>query len=109
MALHWEWKNKVGEVTDKHGRKSDLFTGNAFLIAVNRWEEDNEKYYNLAWFFADEKHAKNCLGLTKEYIDYSINDYNWRYLKLDSSNKNIQKFISLIAKAKAKDLIIELY
>ena len=73
MALYWEWNAKVGEAifTDKrfenetHETKVDLYRGNAYLIFIYMNNEDNT--YNLYSFFADKEHAKNCLGLSKQY------------------------------------------
>lgn len=109
MAINWQWTDKMGEVTDKRGYTSNLYRGNCFMIAVNEWKnKDGIEQYSLAWFFADERHAKNCLGLTKEYQENSVNDYHWAKFKLDTEYKETAKFIALLAKANA-EVEIELY
>lgn len=111
MSLNWQWSDKMGEVTYKDGStKSNLYRGNCFMIAVNEWvSKEGVEQYSLAWFFADEAHAKNCLGLTKGYEDNSPDDWGWLSFKLDTSYKETGKFLQLLAKAKAKGITITLY
>lgn len=108
MSLNWQWNDKVGEVTDERGYTCNIYRGNAFMIAVNEYTKDGGDYYSLAWFFADERHAKNCLGLSKEYKENSPSDYNWTKFKLNTKYKETGKFIKMLADAKAK-VNIELY
>lgn len=73
MALHWNFNDKIGEATIRSmmgdGSLKDntvyLYQGNAFLIMLNEWEEDDERYWSMYSFFADVDHMKNCLGLSK--------------------------------------------
>lgn len=69
MALRWDFKEKSGKVTMKnYGNPVTLnwYEGNATMIVLNEWKEDNgEEMYSMAWFFASDDHAKNCLGLAK--------------------------------------------
>lgn len=65
MALNWSWSDHLGTArkTDRNGKVfyTDLYRGNAFLIEIYTDPETN--YYTLISFWADEKHAKNCLDL----------------------------------------------
>ena len=69
MALRWDFREKSGTVTMKnYGKPVTLnwYEGNAMMIVLNEWkEEDGEERYSLSWFFCDEAHAKNCLGMSK--------------------------------------------
>ena len=69
MALTWEWKNLSGTITEINYGKEHTFNfyeGNALMIVLNEYKDENgEDMYNLHWFFCDEAHAKNCLGLAK--------------------------------------------
>ena len=69
MALHWDWKEKAGQVTvvDHLGKEytANWCEGNGLMIVLNEWEENGETYWSMGWFFADIEHAKNCLGITK--------------------------------------------
>lgn len=69
MAVRWEWKEKVGEFT-YNGYTVNLYEGNAFLIGIEEFKNDEgEDVYRIAWFFADKQHAKRCLGLEKGSYD----------------------------------------
>lgn len=104
MALNWQWNDKMGECIYENGHKSNLYRGNAFIIATNEFEDNT---YNLAWFAADETHMKNMLGLTKGY-DNIFKDWGITEIKLDTSYKETAKFIQMIARSKTP-IKIELY
>lgn len=69
MALQWDWKDKMGEMTicqkDKDGEqqtfKINLYYGNCLCIALYQYVKDGEKWHQLYWFLADEQHLKNIL------------------------------------------------
>lgn len=77
MALHWDFKKKVGEADfvtkweNENGEKEtlrrtiNLYEGNAYLIFINEYtdERTGEDMYALHSFFVDKDHAKNMLGL----------------------------------------------
>lgn len=73
MALHWQWSEKAGTVTQvqtgRDGEKREFvlnfYTGNALMIALYEYEEDDENCWDMMWFFTGEEHAMNCLGLHK--------------------------------------------
>lgn len=44
MALHWEWNDKISEVTGERCYIFNIYRGNAFMIACHQWEENGEKY-----------------------------------------------------------------
>lgn len=104
MALTWDWKDKMGEVIDKNGTKANLYQGNALIIAIY---EHQDNTYDLAWFFIDEAHMKNMLGLTKGYNN-CMEKSGIKKLKLDTRYKSIPKIVSAFAKAKMK-IEIKLY
>ena len=103
MALTWNWDKKMCKCTMKNGCELNLYRGNAFVIAI--WESDKDDTYQLAWFFANKDHAKNCLGLTKGYDNIQI---DWDTFELDTSYKETEQFVQLLAKAKEK-VTIKLY
>lgn len=67
MSIRWDFNCPSGTVTMTDGQTFRWFTGNALMIVLNEWKENNEEYYSLNWFFADIDHAKNCLGISKGY------------------------------------------
>ena len=77
--LNWQWSNKLGYLVtkdDNNGYKINLYGGNALMIAVWEWKENDKDMYSLYTFFADKDHAKRCLGLAKgsDYIMDSIKE-----------------------------------
>ena len=73
MALTWQWNEKCGEAIIRQeldGKVKEftktLYEGNAFLIFLSEWKEADKNMYSLYTFFADETHAKTCLGLNKK-------------------------------------------
>lgn len=111
MSINWNWNDKMGKVTDERGFVSNLYRGNCFMIAINEFtNNEGIKQYSLAWFFADETHLKNCLGLTKEYKENSINDYHWKEFELNTEYAETWKFAKLIASQKLdKPITIKFY
>ena len=119
MALHWQWKDKCGtatfEATWDNGRLFDvnLYEGNATLIFVNEFIVDGVEKYNVFSFFADDKHMKNCLGLSKGYENI-FDDGNDNVLKKIRFNKkkmsasSLNKLVSAFAKA-FDNITIEIY
>ena len=119
MSLNWRWNEKCGEAiirqtidNEKREFTKSLYEGNAFLIFLNEWKEDDKNMYSLYSFFADEKHAKTCLGLTKD------NDYDNMFVGgLDTlikirinkkKSRNWKKIITLFAQA-FDNIDIEIY
>lgn len=108
MAIQWQWKDKIGEAVvrqfigdeTKEFTKS-LYEGNAFLIFLNEWNEDGVDKYSLYTFFADETHAKRCLGLTKGCNNIFTDGYD-KLLKIrinKAKSNNWKKIITLFAQA----------
>lgn len=104
MAIQWKWDDKMGEVIYKNGATADLYQGNALTIAIYKYADDT---YTLAWFFADEGHMKNMLGLSKGY-DNAMKNLGIEKIRLDVRYKSVPKIISAFAKAKM-EIEIELY
>lgn len=67
--LRWNFDDKIGEAVIRQGDREytmNLYDGNAFLIFVDEYKSiDGNDMYSVWLFFADEQHAKNCLGLCK--------------------------------------------
>lgn len=100
MSINWQWNDKMGTCTYTNGYKSNLYRGNAFVIAVNEWtDESGKELYSLAWFAADEQHMKNMLGLTKGY-DECWSSFGICELELNVNYKETAKLVALLAKAK---------
>ena len=74
---------------------------------------DGVEKYNVFSFFADDKHMKNCLGLSKGYENI-FDDGNDNVLKMIRFNKkkigktNLSKLVSAFAKA-FDNITIEIY
>ena len=126
MALRWDWNEKCGEAFEvqklknedgvdiEHHFKLNLYTGNACLIMLYEFEDDDgETRYSLANFWADKEHMKNCLGLNKKQ-GYTENIHNkpWdRFVKF-RLNKNKCRYINDIVPALVKafdNIEIEIY
>lgn len=99
MALHWDWKEKCGEVTlvQKHPGEEDqvftlsLYNGNACLIMIHEFTYvDGKERYNLVNFWADVRHMKNCLGLNKKE-GYTANLYDTPHEKFTRFRLNKAK------------------
>lgn len=115
MALTWNWDSKMGEVIihDEIQNKDfvkNLYEGNAFLIFMNEWKEGDSDLYSLYSFFADEKHAKRCLGLEKDSTNI-FTDGAVKLIKLRINKKksrNWKKIVKLFSEA-FDNIEIELY
>lgn len=117
MALHWDFKEKVGEayfIAD-YGNgweeyKVNIYNGNALMILVYEYEEDGVQKYSLNSFFADEQHLKNCLGLAKGYEgNIFVKPYErLTKLRLTKNCRKYDKIFSIFAKA-FDELEMEIY
>lgn len=120
MAIHWDWKDKIGTATlvqtwPKEGEKEytlHLYQGNAFLIMLNEWDEDGQTMWSMFNFFADKDHAKNCLGLNKKDPD-STNILNSGFnrvtkFRLSKKYRYLKDLVPMLAQA-FDDLTIEIY
>lgn len=121
MAIQWQWDDKIGEAVIQQtiGDKTKEYTksiydGNCFMILLSEWEENGKHMYSLYTFFADEKHAKICLGLTKGYDGTQSNIFDGgldTLLKLRINKKkarNYKKIVTMFAQA-FDNLTIEIY
>lgn len=121
MALRWNWNDQIGELTVKqfiNGKLGDeeytksLYDGNAFLIILNEWKEPttNENMWSMYSFFADEEHAKNCLGLNKGHSNIFL-EGTTRITKIRLNKaraRDWKKIVNLFARA-FDEITIELY
>ncbi len=98
MAIQWQWKDKIGEAVirqtlgeeTKESTKT-LYEGNAFMIFLNEWNEDGVDKYSLYTFFADETHAKRCLGIIKHVNNTYSNIFDTGYDRLVKIRINKKK------------------
>jgi hypothetical protein len=116
MALIWKWEEKIGEIVTEQVINGEvrcftkkLYEGNAFLICINEWTEKNgEDVYSLNWFFLDERHAKNCLGLTKGHENI-FTDTVIKKLRINTNrSRNWKKIVDFFISA-FDSIEIELY
>lgn len=108
MAIQWNWNEKCGEAIIRqtiNGESKEytktLYEGNAFLIFLSEWNEDGVDKYSLYSFFADERHAKVCLGLTKDHDNMFVGEYA-ELVKIiinKKKSRNYKKIVSLFASA----------
>lgn len=119
MAIQWHWTDKIGEAVvqqtwngETKEYTKNIYDGNCFMIFLNEWEEDGVNKYSLFTFFADEKHAKRCLGLEKDYDSNNmLDDEHSKLIKLRLNKKKcrkIKKIVNLFIQA-FDNLEIEIY
>lgn len=121
MSLNWRWDEKCGEAIIRLSLGDEtkectktLYEGNAFLIFLNEWTEDGVDKYNLYTFFADESHAKRCLGITKHVDNTYSNIFESGFDTLvkirinKKKSRNWKKIVTLFAQA-FDNIDIEIY
>lgn len=113
MAIRWNFKeDKMGTITERLGGEEytySIYNGNAFAIIVAEWTtEDGSEMYYIHNAFADERHAKNCLGLSKEYKgDCIYEEGEVVRLTLNPKARNAKKLAELFIKT-GLDITIEM-
>lgn len=114
MALNWDWNKKIGTIdifNYDEVRTYQLYQGNAFLIMLWEYEEDGKEMWSMHNFFTDKEHAKNMLGLSKDYTDNEMNRDKY-YIKKIRINKAKYKYtkdlVDMLIKA-FDEIEIELY
>lgn len=80
--LRWEWNYRIGTLeTESRNEiyKYFLYKGNAKLIVIAEWKDDNgEDRYNVHDFFASKEDMNCKLGLVKETSNHYVNTFeNW--------------------------------
>lgn len=117
MSLNWRWEEKCGEAIVRHEFDGEvkeltktLYEGNAFLIFLSEWKEDDKNMYSLYSFFADEKHAKTCLGLTKDSDNIFVDGFETlTKIRINKKkSRNWKKIVTLFAQA-FDNIQIEVY
>ena len=122
MALQWEWDKKCGEATllqiDEDGAEREftlsLYKGNAFMIMLHEYTDDNGAEKADLWsFWADKNHAKNCLGLNKrEGFSDNIYQRKWERLTRFRLNKNkypyVKELVQMLSQA-FDNITIDIY
>lgn len=114
MALTWEWKEKIGEVTlvQKHGEEEKEFTinlykGNSYLIMIHEYEEDGKDLYDLYSFFNDKAHMRRCFGLDKKSgVDNIFTE--WTKVSISKKYRHVKDFVTALAEA-FDNITIEIY
>lgn len=120
MSVNWSWEHKKGylmveqkpndEVTWKG--KVNIYEANCLgaLIYDYKDKETKKDMYNFWGFWNDEKHLKNCLGLTKNYDGKKENIYlGWERVTkvvLNTYYKDYTKIANNFVKSGIK---VELY
>ena len=95
--LNWDFTKRIGYVDVERGSQKErwnIYQGNAFAIMC--WENDTQ--YQLMTFWADEQHAKNCLGLTRGYSN--LYNYDKFEFYLDGNYDVCFKIAKLLKRAK---------
>lgn len=117
MAIQWNWNEKCGEVVIEQRINGEtkrfiktLYEGNCLLIMLSEWQEDGKDKYSLYSFFADERHARTLLGLTKDDPNVWADDWNKIVeIRLNKTkSRNWKKIVNLFAQA-FDNIKIELY
>ena len=116
--LLWDRSEKIGEceIVQKHNGEDvhftlNLYNGNALLIAEYEYNdtETGERMCQLQWFFLDEYHMKNMLGLNKKdgYTSNTLSEI--KKLRLNKAKcRDLDKIVKAFAKG-FDTLTIELY
>lgn len=98
----WEWSKRIGYVDVKSKNygvcRLNLYQGNGYLIFINEDFPDNK--YQVMTFWADEQHAKNCLGLTKGYDNIYTGIWDEMKFWLDGNYDHCFKIARLLKQAK---------
>ena len=111
--LTWNWDNIVGTAEIKQGDKTFTFNlrnGNALLIAHYEYTtSDGKEMGDLQWFFCDEQHMKNMLGLNKKqgFTDNCLKEIT--KLRLNKSKcRDLNKIVKAFTEA-FDNITIEIY
>lgn len=103
MALTWEWSKLSGTITENNCGKDvtfNFYEGNAMMIVLHEYkDEDGMDLYDLRWFFCDEEHAKQMLGLAKGYKSIFEPDEIKRLTIYRDNCRQWEKIVKLFAKA----------
>lgn len=99
MALRWDFKAKSGTITTAKDGTKNWYEGNALMIVLNEWKEEETDYYSLAWFFLDKDHAKNCFGLNPKegYKSNMFTEEDNPFTELVIYRKNCQRWKDLLS------------
>lgn len=94
MAIQWNFKDKMGEMTmERKGKKYqiNIYKGNCLAVFLSEYQnEKGEDMYSLYSFFADEQHLKRMI---KNKIDM-FGDKMLK-IKLNFKYKEAQKIITI--------------
>lgn len=110
MALTWNWKDKIGTMTERRNEEEttyNIYKSNGLFVALYEWEENEEKLYQMCSFALDKTHLQNMLGLKNGYTENIFS--STIKLTLDMEHNTSKIIAEQFIKAKFDDnLIIEL-
>lgn len=100
------WAEKSGKcMVDQNGKEFEFNlyaygTSNCFLVSVYEYldDETGKTMEQLQWFFMDEQHGKNMLGLAKGYNENCLAEIR-KITLYKSKCKDWQKIMTMFAKA----------
>ena len=112
--LTWNWDKIVGTCDIKQGERTftlNLRNGNALLIAHYEYTnpETGKEMGDLQWFFCDEEHMKNMLGLNprKGFSENTLEEIT--KLRLNKAKcRDLDKIVKAFTKA-FDNITIEIY
>lgn len=96
MALHWNWKSKMGEMTFKQKGKTfsiNIYDGNALAIFISEYKQGDEEKYVLYNFFADKKHCNKIIKENKRLFSDEVVS-----IELNLFYKNAQTLLNILVK-----------
>lgn len=103
MAVNWYWAHKLGVMTYKQENgtfKINVYRGNCLGVLIYEYKDENKKNkYTFQGFWNDERHLKNCLGLSKDYKANLHKDNGCVSIKLNTYYKDSLLIGSLFAKS----------
>lgn len=98
MALTWNWNDKIGTLSytqewedGKRDFEISIYKGNALLIFIHEYKQNESEVYNMFSFFCDMDHLKN---LCKEPGFFR----GWKKIKISTTDAKIWKACNLLYK-----------
>lgn len=102
MSINWNWKDNIGVLKVKDIFYTDgkeefkefyiqIYEGNADLIFIYEYEEDNQERYSLYNIFCDLPHLKRCIeaGMTFD---------EWQHITFFKWTRKIEQFANVFYK-----------
>lgn len=108
MALTWEWNNSCGTAVieqrihdETREYNMTLYEGNAYLIMLHEYTENDKDMYELFSFWLDKAHMERMLGISNRGKRVNTNTLDQPYNRLKSIrlDKSRCRNVTEIAKA----------